>query len=123
MISLLRQKYLRLRDRGAIAVGFLGDRYELGEIALGFFPFTQTVDRLRCTVTTHCRFLNDSLPVPDEPDIALRGSLAGRNTDRLQIVLHGVLADLAAHGCADLARAAVMHAIVDPRVDDLGNIV
>jgi hypothetical protein len=38
MISLLRQKQLRRRDRGAIAVGFLGDRYELGEIALGFVP-------------------------------------------------------------------------------------
>ena len=61
MISLLRQKHLRRRDRGAIAVGFLGDRYELGEIALGFFPFTQTAGNLRCTVTTHCRFLTNPI--------------------------------------------------------------
>lgn len=114
MISLLRQKHLRLRDRGAITIGVLGDRYELGEIALCFSLFTQTVGRLCCTVTTYCRFLT--------PDITLWRSFADRNADRLQIILHGVLPDLAAHGCADLARGAVMHAIVDPRVDDLGNV-
>jgi hypothetical protein len=60
-ISLLRQKHLRLRDRGAVAAGFLGDHYEHGEIALGFFLFAQTVSRLCCTVTTHYPFLTNSI--------------------------------------------------------------
>jgi hypothetical protein len=115
MISLLRQKQLHPGDRGAIAVGFLGDLCELGENSSRLFSLHPNGRPF----ALHC---NTSLPVPDELDITLRRSLAGRNTDRLQIVLHGVLPDLAAHGCAGLARGAVMHAIVDPRIDDLGNV-
>ena len=102
MISLPRQKQV------------FGDRYELGEIALLF-----SVHPNGRPLVLHC---DNLLPVPDEPDITLWRSFADRNADRLQIVLHGELSDLAAHGCADLARGAVMHAIVDPRIDDLSNV-
>ena len=40
-----------------------------------------------------------------------------------KVIFHGLLPDLAAHGRAGLAGGAVMHAIVDTRVDNLGNIV
>jgi hypothetical protein len=115
VISLLRQKQLGRRDRGA-------DRRRLSPRPLRAWRNSSRLFPLHPNgwpLALHC---NNSLPVLDKPDIALRGSLAGRNTDRLQIVLHGVLADLAAHGCADLARGAVMYAVVDTRVDDLCNV-
>src|SRR5215203_4171635 len=40
-----------------------------------------------------------------------------------QMILHRELPNFAAHVCAHLARGAVMHAVVDARIDDFGDVI